>query len=192
MPVNERFHFVRTYIEPRIIAITLNPGSVTLTARDHLEDLMRRFGETIDEPLTFNEEGTCIFPVGEDRECLVSIPQDADAALFCVNVAPVLMHQPEPLFRHLLTLNFTDELTEGATLGLTADGEEIVVRYTKDATALHHTDIERVIGNLVHLAERLDTTLTDWQRSQHVTSSAPEADRDEDPARPAFHFPNYA
>ena len=120
------------------------------------------------------------------------MPTGADATLFCVNVAPVVTNEREALFKQLLVLNFTDEVTEGATLGLVPDGEEIVLRYTRDAEDLNYADVECILCNLIELAKKLEQMLLKWQRDHRAPSSEPVADQDADDAPSRFQFKDYA
>lgn len=117
----------------------------------HLADLNREF----------DEDGSCLIEIDDDRECVIVLPEGAEAILFCVNVAATAELDREGLFEHLLIMNFLDDVTRGASLGLTPDGEVIAIRLTLNATDIGTGDIERIVANLADLAERLERDLKD-------------------------------
>lgn len=160
-----------------------------MNARSHVEAMLRDFGHEVGTPLVFDDEGLCVLEVGDDVECLIAMPAQSDAVGFCVNVAPVIGER-EAFFAHLLTLNFTDEATQGAALGLEESGSEVVARYTVPAERLQHGDFARIVTNLADLALQLRERLTAWQEERLRAAPAPSGAAEEragaGPGRPLF------
>ena len=117
----------------------------------HLAELDRKF----------DEDGSCLIEIDDDRECVIVVPEGAETVLFCVNVAATEELDREGLYEHLLIMNFLDDVTRGAALGLTPDGEVIAIRLTLNGTDIGTGDIERIVANLAELAERLERDLKD-------------------------------
>ena len=140
------------------------------------QDLGEDLGPDLGEDLAFDADGVCVFALGAAREGMIAVPEDGQAALFAVSVAPVPADAPEALFRHLLVLNFTDELTEGAAIGLAGEDEHIVLRYTADADALDLARVQRIVGNLTAAAARLEAALAAWQQARPPSGAARDAD----------------
>lgn len=166
----------------------------TMNPRQRFEENIREYGRRIGESLEFDEDGSCYFELGEDRECLLSMPAESEVVVFCVNVTSVIMEHPEPLFRHLLIMNFTDEATRGTTLALTEGGDDIIIRYTRPADDLQVNDIEHLIGNMEAVAAALASALTEWQQNQvagqAAASSEQGTDRDDEDG-PPLQLPDY-
>ena len=109
--------------------------------------------------LRLDEDGSCLVEIDDERECVIVLPEDSETLLFCVNVALVAELDRDGLYKRLLIMNFMDDATRGAALGLTPDGEVVAIRLTLTATDISAGDIERIIANLAGLAERLDHEL---------------------------------
>lgn len=164
-----------------------------MSTRDRLEQSLLDFGKQIGESLELDDDRTCVFELSDDHECLIAVSENGEAVTICVNVAPVEMTSREALFRHLLVMNYQDEVTEGATLGLTEEGDEIVLRLTRPGEGLDSASLERLVGNLATLAERLGAELMTWQEREAAAGGAPASsdDQDDDHGRPSIH-PDYA
>lgn len=164
-----------------------------MSARDRLEQSLADFGKQIGEPLELDDARTCVFELSDDHECLVAVSESGEAVTICVNVAPVVMASREALFRHLLVMNYRDEVTEGATLGLTEEGDEIVLRLTRPGDGLDVATLERLVGNLATLAEKLGSELLAWQEREAGASGAlaPTDDPEDGNRQPPIH-PDYA
>ena len=167
--------------KPGPFSLIVNLTVAAVSSRKHIESLLGPLSQDLGEDLSFDENDVCVFAAGKGRDGLIAMPKDGQAALFAVSVAPVSSDRPEALFRHLLVLNFTDELTEGAALGLAGEDAHIVLRYTADADALDLAAVQRIIGNLAAAAARLEAALAAWQQEQGPTGAAPQADSADEP-----------
>ena len=112
--------------------------------------------------LELEADGSCLIEIDEDYECVIVAPEDAETVLFCVNVAPVVEFRREGVHERMLIMNFLDDATSGATLGVTPDGEVVAVRLTLSAQDIGSGDIERIVANLADLAQRLRQNLREW------------------------------
>ena len=109
----------------------------------------------------FDEDDSCLIEIDDDRECVIVLQEAAETVLFCVNIAEAAELDHDGLYERLLVINFLDDVTRGAALGLTPDGEVIAIRLTMNARDIGAGDIERIVAKLAELAERLDRDLKD-------------------------------
>lgn len=121
-----------------------------------------------------DEDGSCLIEIDDDRECVIVLPEGSETLLFCVNVAQVAELDRDGLYEHLLIMNFLDDVTAGAALGLTPDGEVLAIRLTLRATDISSGDIERIVANLGNLAERIAHDLKDGRRAARRGEAAQE------------------
>lgn len=121
--------------------------------RKHVEECLAELD------LRLDEDGSCLIEIDDERECVIVLPEDSEAVLFCVNVALVAELDRDGLYERFLIMNFMDDVTRGAALGLTPDGEVVAIRLTLTATVIGAGDIERIVANLAGLAEWLDQHL---------------------------------
>ena len=123
-----------------------------------------------------DEDGSCLIEIDDDRECVIVQPEGSEMLLFCVNVALVAELDRVGLYEHLLIMNFLDDVTGGAALGLTPDGEVLAVRLTLRATDISGGDIERIVANLGNLAERIAYDLKDRRGAAGAGTAASESE----------------
>lgn len=146
--------------------------------RKYIEEHLAELDQELDE------DGSCLIEIDDDRECVIVLQEAAETVLFCVNVAAAAEVDYDGLYERLLVINFLDDVTRGAALGLTPDGEVIAIRLTMNARDIGAGDIERIVAKLAELAVRIDRDLKDRRhgagrsegRESEAAFSAPSSD----------------
>lgn len=121
-------------------------------ARDLAEALLRQAGEDLRTKLTFDEDGECVLARDDGQELILHLQDDATAMSIYAPLLPLRSETRESMLAWAMAQNLSDELTQGTTLGLEPQTDQLVVRHR---VALHGMDGTGLSGLLSNLFDRV-------------------------------------
>lgn len=124
-------------------------------------ELLAQFGKllTVDDLRLGEEDNSCVLLFDGDLALTIEYDESQERLVFSVYLEMLPKETTEPLLRELLAANLYWISTGGATLCLESSTGAIVLLYASRVAELDHARFERIVENLLVMAERWRTRI---------------------------------
>lgn len=121
-----------------------------------VDGLLRDIGARLGLRLSLDEDGQCGLECASGLVCTVTVPESTDLLVFAASLASAAdIGDRSAALGRCMRLNLHGAGTDGCTLGLDAEADEIVLSSTWPLAMVGSDDFGLLLGNFIRTAERL-------------------------------------
>jgi len=121
---------------------------------EYVEKLLGLLGEKIGlKDLSFNEEGSCLFVLDEDKLFMVDLDESTRTLILSVAMGMLPEENREELLYDLLTANYYWMRTGGGTLGIDPENDIVLLCYAMQLPLENDMDFLFCIEKLANVAD---------------------------------------